>query len=200
MDYQLDPRDEVQMLNDIWSEYEQCNQMMLANLAESVVSWKWATSAMLPEHPLFGQADTTPQAEPWRRFKDGWIADDDPQTKDLAAGQHGFDADSRVILIQKTHYGIAYFHHDGYCNQFRFRRDNDTGVRIRDEYQRCKRIVYNDAGRINHTARYSHEYGAKYYIFEWFKYDGDVCVSSMCQNFNLMPEIPHYQNSSSRPA
>ena len=62
---------------------------------------------MFPSHPLFGQADTTAQAEPWRPFDRNWLRDDDPKANLGDGWQHGFDSQGRIVLARNQHWGQA---------------------------------------------------------------------------------------------
>ena len=182
---------EIAILDSAWQRYETSNETMLAALHQSVDSWRWASGGMFHEHPLFGQADTTRQAEPWTELNEHWITDDDPKTETIYASQHGFDADSRIIFQQKKTFGRAYFYEGSHCDEFRFDKNEDGKLAASDK--RVRRFYYDSDGRIERVASYTHEYDTQYYEVERFEFQDGVCTESVLQYYVIMEEIPHYR-------
>ena len=59
------------------------------------------------------------------------------------------------------------------------------------------RFWHNKDGRIECMCSYLREDDVHYRTFEWFDFEGKRCVESIQQSFEIMPEIPHYQQDKS---
>ena len=101
MNFHDDPAPLITQLASAWAQYATDFDERIEQVLSSIVSWRWATGDMFPSHPLFGQADTTPVADPWRPFTRNWLSDDDPKANLSDAWQHGFDKKGRIVLARK---------------------------------------------------------------------------------------------------
>ena len=191
MDFVEELPTEIAILDTAWQKYESSNDTILGALLQSVDSWRWASGGMFPEHPLFGQADTTRPAEPWTEFNERWITEDDPKPETIYASQHGFDTENRIIGQQKKRFGRAYLYEDAYCDEFGFEK-NEDGTLVANEEQ-VRRFYYDSNGRIERIASYTNEYGTKYYKVERFEYQNAVCTESVSQHYVVMEKIPQYR-------
>ena len=202
MNFHDDPEPLITQLDSAWAQYATDFDETIEQVLSSIVSWRWATGDMFPTHPLFGQADTTPVAEPWRPFTRTWLSDDDPKAKLSDAWQHGFDEKGRIVLSRNQVWGHATVWRKGGCDRLRIYESREEpgkfiwGLMYQDRVQ-FTRFWHNSDGRIECMCHYFRENETHYRQFEWFHYEGKRCVESIQQSFTIMPEIPYFQRESS---
>lgn len=202
MDFHDDPRPLLEELDKAWDQYINEFDALMEQVFSSVVSWRWATDEMFPSHPLFGQADTTRKAEPWRPFARNWLRDDDPKANPRGAWQHGFDSQGRIVLARNQHWGQATVWRDDGCDRLRIHVSKEQTDRFVWKHPHQDRIGFtrfwhNNDGRIECLCSYLKEQDTHYRNFEWFDFEGNRCVESIQQSFCIRPKLPHYMQEMS---
>jgi hypothetical protein len=202
MNFHDDPRPLLTELDKAWAHYTRDFDALMKQVLSSIVSWRWATGDMFPSHPLFGQADTTTQAEPWRPFYRNWLRDDDPKANLADGWQHGFDSQGRIVLARNQHWGQATVWRDGGCDRLDIHESKEEAGRFiwglpYDDRVEFSRFWHNKDGRIECMCSYLREDDVHYRTFEWFDFEGKRCVESIQQSFEIMPEIPDYEDDKS---
>lgn len=202
MNFRDDPEQYLMQLDAAWELYTNNSEEQIQQHLSLIETWQWATDDMFRSHPLFGHADTTPIAEPWRPFTRKWLADDDTNANLDGGTKHGHDADGRIVLVQRRWFGFATIWQDGFCDRLQVYESPDElgifvwGSRFQDRVQ-FTRIWRNSDGQIDCIGECFRERQTHYRQLEWFAYEGKRCIESVCQSFNIMTEIPHYQRGKS---
>lgn len=202
MNYLDNPQQHLTQLAAAWELYETDLQAQIEKDLSSIVTWRWATDGMFRSHPLFGQADTTPNAEPWRPFTRRWLADNGSKANFDDGCKHGLDADGRIILEQRQWYSHITLWREGFCDRLFVEESPDeadvfswgSSSQDRAEFTRFWR---DSNGRIACIGECLREYEFHYRELEWFKYEGKQCIESVHQSFEIMTEIPHYAQDKS---
>lgn len=202
MDFRNDPRRLISQLDAAWEVYLNEFSKQIQECVASVVSWTWATDAMFRTHPLFGHADTTPQAEPWRPFTRNWITDEDPKANLEDGWKHGLDEQGRIVLANGQWYGYAMLWRNDSCDRLTIHnsKDQPSGYQLQAPMQdraEFSRYWHDSDGRIECACRYFRERETHYRKFEWFEYEEKRCTQSIAQSFVIMPAIPHWQRDKS---
>lgn len=202
MNFHDDPKPLITQLDSAWAHYATAFDEQIKKALSSIVSWRWATADMFPSHPLFGQADATPVAEPWRPFTRNWLRDDDPKANLRDGWRHGLDENGRLMLARNQAWGHATFWRDDGCDRLRIYESREEAGRLiwglpyQDRVE-FTRFWHNGDGRIECMCCYLRENDTHYRQFEWFNFEGKRCVESIQQQFEIMAEIPYFQRERS---
>ncbi len=202
MSFHNNPKTLIAQLDSAWEHYKSGFDEQMERVQSLIVSSRWATDDMFPSHPLFGQADTTPVAEPWRPFTRNWLRDDDAKANLGDAWHHGFEKKGRIVLARNQVWGHATVWGNGYCDRLWIHESREEAGRFiwglpNQDRVEFSRFWYNGDGRIECICRYLRENDSHYRHFEWFHFEGKRCVESIRQSFEIMPEVPHYQQDAS---
>jgi hypothetical protein len=202
MNFHDDVQPFITQLDSAWELYTNDFEEQIQQVLTSIASWRWATEDMFPSHPLFGQADTTPVAEPWQPFTRNWLSDDDPKANVNDAWHHGFDEKGRIVLARNRFWGHATVWRKSDCDRLWICESREESGRFiwglpNQDHVQFTRFWHNSDGRIECMCRYSRQNDTHFRHFEWFEFEGKRCVESIQQSFDIMPEIPHYQRGKS---
>ena len=153
MNFHNEPKPLITQLDAAWAQYTTDFDEQIEQVLSSIVSWRWATDDMFPSHPLFGLADTTPVAEPWRPFTRNWLREDDPKANPRHGWRHGFDENGRILLAQNEGWGHATVWRKGCCDRLLIHESTEEAGRFiwGLPYWDCvkfSRFWYNGDGRI----------------------------------------------------
>ncbi|PQO26055.1 hypothetical protein C5Y96_21635 [Blastopirellula marina] len=198
MHFHDDPQPLISQLDTAWNDYQSHFDAKVEQALGTIVTWRSATDDMFPSHPLFGQADTTPVAEPWRPFTRHWLKEDAPSPQDSQAWLHGFDESGRIILSRNHVWGYLSIWGSGYCDRLRIHESKEEKGRLiwrlpRQDRVEFSRYWYDENGRIQCLACYLRENETHFRELEWFDFADGRCVESIQQGYQIMTELPWYQ-------
>lgn len=198
MDFRDNPLQLFAELDAAWKFYSSDSEQLIQHHLSSVVTWRWATDDLFHSHPLFGQADTTTDYEPWRPFARHWLSDDDTNANLDDGCQHGIDAGGRIVLVQRRWFGYVTFWQKGFCDRLQIGESDEKpgvlewGSQTQDRVN-FTRIWHNSDGQIFCIGECVREHESHFRQLEWFEYNGNRCIESVRQCFEIMTEIPHYE-------
>lgn len=202
MDFHDNPKRSLDELAEAWELQTKDSEAQIGHALSTIVSWRWATDDMFSSHPLFGLADTTPDAEPWRPFTQTWLVDGEKKATLKNCWKHGFDHQGRIVLAQSQWYALVTAWRDDGCDRLQIYESPDAKGVFRwgsryDDNLWFTRYWYNGDGQIECRCTQKSERGTIYRKFEWFEYDGERCVESIQQCFETMSELPHWEREKS---
>ena len=213
MTFLLDPIDDPRPLLDpvetALADYEANIADYVAEAMAAVVEWRWATSSMAFNHPLFG-VDTVDSSDR-RPYKPSWVA-----APDLSAAppkifvKHGYDDDDllRVDLVESSRSssfrpGRVYVHRttpdddrSDHCDviKFIFPDSVDQPAEVFRIDPRLRRVTTDAAGRVVRQIKYSSILGADNWFIDRFEFESgtSLCIESLQQLFLVINESCEY--------